>query len=105
MIDESTSKAEIVEAIAHLLHLSDVPKMSTGSTEPRELFDWVNEGLGLGLDHSRLTKPEIAQGIVEASGLPWLPTYESRGGTVTREGLFAVFLAVKFFLDGESLNL
>lgn len=74
--------------------------MSTGSTEPREIFDLVNEALGLGLELDRpLTKPEMARGIVEAAGYPWLADYESRGGTVTRAGLTAVLEAVKLFLD------
>ena len=57
----------------------------------------VNNQLGLGLD-PRGTKPQLARGIVEASGAVWLPTYESRGATVTRAGLAAVHRAVEFFV-------
>ncbi|MEE6272105.1 hypothetical protein V2J56_01935 [Georgenia sp. MJ206] len=72
------------------------PKMSTGSTEPRAIFDIVNQELALGFP-SRLTKPEIAQAIVESTGEVWAPDYESRGGTVTLKGLQAVREAVHFY--------
>ena len=71
--------------------------MSTGSTESRDLFQRVNDHLGLGLP-STLTKPEMARAIVEASGCVWGPDCESRGGTVTRLGLLKVLDAVDFFL-------
>ena len=93
------TKEQLVQTIALRLKTS-APKMSTGSTEPREIFDLVNEILGLGLDHQQ-TKPELAKSIVEAAGFPWLPGYESRGGTVTREGLTAVLRAVDLFLDAS----
>jgi len=70
--------------------------MSTGSTEPRAVFDAVNEKLGLGIPTGS-TKPGMARGIVEATGARWLPQYESAGGTVTRDGLLAVLEAVQFF--------
>lgn len=70
--------------------------MSTGSTEPKTIFLLVNEALGLGLS-PRKTKPELAKAIVEASGEVWGPSCESRGGTVTLEGLQAVRQAVRFF--------
>lgn len=91
-----TTKEEIVDSIASLLGVT-APKMSTGSTEPREIFDLVNEVLGLGLG-SRLTKPELARAIVEASGTSWNANYESRGGTITRDGLLAVHRAVEYFV-------
>lgn len=87
-------KADLVAAIAGALGVP-TPRMSTGSTEPREIFELVNDAFGLGLSG---TKPELARGIVEASGEPWLPDYESRGGTVTKGGLAAVLEAVRFFL-------
>lgn len=71
--------------------------MSTGSTEPRAIFDLVNDRLGLGLPKT-LTKPEMAKGIVECTGNRWHPEFESRGATVTRSGLEAVRDAVVFLL-------
>ena len=91
-----TTKEEIVKRIASRLGVA-APKMSTGSTEPREILEIVNDVLGLGID-GRLTKPEMAQQIVEASGQSWNADYESRGGTVTRTGLAAVLQAVEHFV-------
>jgi hypothetical protein len=91
------SKTEIVQSIADLLGMQ-APPMSTGSTEPRRIFVLVNDRLGLGLD-PRLGKPELARGIVEASGALWHPDYESRGATVTKSGLEAVLEAIHFFVD------
>jgi hypothetical protein len=90
-------KDEIVEAIAHALGVA-APPMSTGSTEPRRIFELVNDRLGLGLD-PKLGKPELARGIVTASGAEWHPDCESRGATVTKAGLNAVLTAVHFFVD------
>lgn len=89
-------KSQIVEEIAGLLQVA-APRMSTGSTEPKEIFLSVNDRLGLGIS-DRATKPDMARAIVEASGEAWSPTFESRGGTVTLDGLVAVLGAVKFFL-------
>lgn len=91
-----TTKTDLVWNIAVALGV-EAPKMSTGSTEPREIFDIVNETLGLGIDVGR-TKPEMARQIVEAAGLPWNADYESRGGTVTKRGLEAVLGAVTHFV-------
>lgn len=90
-----SSKAELVEAIAVALGVA-TPHMSTGSTEPKEILLIANNVLGLGLS-ADLTKPELARGIVESAGFPWSPTAESRGGTVTAEGLACVLRAVLFF--------
>ncbi|SEP77396.1 hypothetical protein [Microlunatus flavus] len=91
-----TTKADIVRNIASILGV-EAPKMSTGSTEPREIFEIVNERLGLGLDR-RLTKPDMARQIVEAAGLTWNAHHESNGGTVTKVGLEAVMRAVEHFV-------
>lgn len=91
-----STKAEIVWGIAVELGV-EVPKMSTGSTEPREIFDLVNDVLGLGIEGG-LTKPEIARRIVESSGNSWNADCESSGGTVTKNGLQAVLDAVHHFL-------
>lgn len=90
------TKEQIVDSIAGLLGVAP-PKISTGSTEPREIFDLVNTVFGLGLSSS-LTKPELARAIVEATGECWNADYESRGGTVTRNGLLAVYRAVAYFV-------
>lgn len=89
-------KVELVAAIASALGV-DTPKMSTGSTEPKEIFLLANEVLGLGLS-TNLTKPELARGIVESSGAVWTATCESRGGTVTAEGIERVLAAVRLFV-------
>ena len=95
-----TSKADIVFQIGFLIDAGPF-HMSTGSTEPRALFDAVNEELGLGIPAGG-TKPEMARGIVEAAGARWLPQHESAGGTVTKEGLYAVLEAVRFFTGGDA---
>ncbi|MFC7595914.1 hypothetical protein ACFQU3_11385 [Terrabacter sp. GCM10028922] len=92
-------KTEIVQAIADLLGVP-CPPMSTGSTEPRSIFELVNDRLGLGLN-SKLGKPELARGIVLASGAEWHPDFESRGATVTKAGLLAVLVAVRFFVQSR----
>lgn len=91
-----TTKADIVWSIAIKLGV-EAPKMSTGSTEPREIFDLVNKTLGLGIDQG-LTKPDMARQIVESAGFPWNAHYESSGGTVTKVGLEAVLEAVDHFV-------
>jgi hypothetical protein len=101
---DSQKKSELVAELAKLVGLKEIPPMSTGSTEPRAIFDLVSEALGLGFEKASMTKPEIAAEIVRSAGMVWLPTYESRGGTVTREGLEQVVLAVKFFLGETPIN-
>ena len=88
-------KEGIVAEIARLLGVED-PGSSTGSTVTKEIFLQTNEVLGLGLEPS-LVKTELARAIVESSGEPWLPSYESTGSTVTSAGLRAVLDAVRFF--------
>ena len=94
---EAARKVDIVVEIAHDIGVA-APPMSTGSTEPRAIFQLVNDRLGLGLDDG-LGKPELARGIVESSGANWHPDYESRGATVTKSGLLAVLEAVRFFVQ------
>lgn len=89
-------KKDVIVEIASVLG-REAPRMSTGSTEPRTIFDMVNEELALGLSGS-LTKPQIAQAIVESTGEVWAPDFESRGGTVTLRGLQAVREAVRFYI-------
>jgi hypothetical protein len=92
----SRSKSELVAAIASELGV-ETPRMSTGSTEPKTIFLLINESLGLGLSGA-LTKPELARALVESAGNIWTATCESRGGTVTAEGLQRVLDAVRYFL-------
>ena len=94
---QSAKKLDVVVEIAHRLG-AEPPKMSTGSTEPKAIFDLVNERLGIGAPDG-LRKPGLARSIVEASGEGWHPDYESRGDTVTKAGLLAVLGAVEFFLE------
>lgn len=92
-----TRKADIVAEICERIGLPQTLPMSTGSTEPRELFLEIDDAFGLGVRSWASTKPELAAAIVNAAGFPWLPHFESRGGTITREGLLAVLDAVRFF--------
>lgn len=92
-------KSDVVAEIASLLGVP-APHMSTGSTEPKEIFELVNNVLGLGLD-PQLTKPDLAAAISNAAGLQWAPKCESSGGTVTMEGLETVREAVIFFLGSS----
>lgn len=92
------TKGDIVADLADLVG-APTPMMSTGSTEPKEIFLLINNRLGLGLD-TGLRKPGLAKGIVEASGEVWAASYDSRGDTVTLEGLLAVRRAVRFFTGG-----
>jgi hypothetical protein len=94
---DKARKVDIVVEIANRIGVS-APRMSTGSTEPREIFALVSERLGLGVDPG-LGKPELARAIVESSGAAWHPDFESRGATVTKSGLLAVLRSVEFFLE------
>lgn len=92
----TATKVDIVVEIAHRLGV-EAPPMSSGSTEPREIFALVNNRLALGAPE-RLGKPQMARAVVEATGAAWHPDYESRGATVTKQGLLAVLEAVDFLL-------
>lgn len=91
----ATTKEDVVQSIAVVIGV-DPPEMSTGSTEPRRIFELINTQLGLGIEVDR-TKPEFAREIVERAGLVWTPECESRGSTVTLKGLHLVLDAVNFF--------
>jgi hypothetical protein len=105
------TKAEIVADIAHEIGIA-TPRMSTGSTEPREIFSAIDQRYGLRIEENSLiesgripTKPDLARCIVTSAGLPWMPTFESSGGTVTRDGLTQVLRAVRFFRTGTTTDL
>ncbi len=94
------TKEEIKNRIAELLLLepAENPPMSTGSTEPRRIFELIDEKFELSIDpDNRLTKPQLAEAIVNKSGHEWHAGCESRGGTVTKIGLLKVLTAVYLF--------
>lgn len=69
------------------------PPISSGSTEPKRLFELVSEALGLDFS-PRLIKTELAGAICEVAGIAWDRTCWSTGGTVTIDGLRRVYSAV-----------
>lgn len=76
--------------------------MSSGSTEPKRIFEMIVEELGLAIEPDKLTKPNLAHQIVQAADLQWsVVTCESSGGTVTRIGLDLVWQSV-VILMGDS---
>ncbi len=85
-------KQDVLDEVTSWLGLAQV-KVSSGSTEPRLFFELVVELLGLETGPAK-DKPGLARCIVEAAGFSWLPKYESRGSTVTLNGLIAVRDAV-----------
>lgn len=91
-----TTKKEVIDEISNLLGVA-LPPLSTGSTESREIFEVINRELGLGI-YDASTKPEFAREIVERAGIVWSPDCESRGSTVTLNGLQLVLDAVHFFI-------
>jgi hypothetical protein len=93
------SKEDLIQEISAMLGIPS-PKVSTGSTEPKELFLLINEFLGLAIPENT-QKPDMAQQIVELSGGIWSADCESAGGTVTHLGLERVRDAVSFFTRSE----
>ena len=96
------TKEELVKRIAERLGV-DPPPMSSGSTEPKRIFELVVEELGLAIQPDTLTKPDLAHAIVDAADLPWsVVTCESSGGTVTKTGLDLVWQSVEILMgDGD----
>jgi hypothetical protein len=98
---DKKTKSELVSEIARRIGVRP-PLMSTGSTEPRKIFELVISELGLGFETSGLTKPNLAKRICELAGVRWTDaTCASTGSTVTREGLLRVLRAVVFLTGGE----
>lgn len=92
------TKAQIVEQIAERLGV-ETPPMSSGSTEPRRIFELIVEELSLPIEPDKFTKPDLAHEIVKSVDLHWSPvTCESSGGTVTRSGLDMVWQAVEILM-------
>jgi hypothetical protein len=99
IMTQRISKEDLIQEISLMLGIPS-PKVSTGSTEPKELFVLINDLLGLAIPRN-LQKPDMAQQIVELSGGTWAPECESAGGTVTHQGLERVRDAVSFFTRSE----
>ncbi|MCA1713079.1 MAG: hypothetical protein LC789_16140 [Actinobacteria bacterium] len=98
----SPTKTQIVERIAGRLGVES-PPMSSGSTEPKRIFELIVEELSLPIEPEKLTKPDLAHAIVKEAELRWSPvTCESSGGTVTKAGLDLVWQAVEILIgDGD----
>ena len=69
--------------------------VSRGSTEPRDFLVAVAEQLGIVGGYPYLDKSSLGRRIVEAGGRTWLPSYDSSGGTVTKDGLTAILETVQ----------
>lgn len=100
IVTQRISKEALIQEISIMLGMPS-PKVSTGSTEPKELFVLISELLGLAIP-GNLQKPDMAQQIVELSGGTWSAECESTGGTVTHLGLERVRDAVSFFTRSEN---
>lgn len=83
------TKQELIDEICNHLSISSYP-ISTGSTEPKDFLLAVVDQLGLAGLADGMDKAELGKLIVEASGEPWLPIYDSTGSTITREGIEAI---------------
>ena len=94
------TKQQVIDEVNTHLGLP-VTKVSTGSTEPREFLQRIIDLLGLPAPE-RDDKPGLAKCVVECAGLVWLPTFESRGSTVTLLGLKAVRDAVFLFVPHDA---
>ena len=86
------TKQNVIDDVNGHLGLPSV-RVSSGSTEPREFFERIIELLAVPAPENT-DKPGLGRAIVEGAGMAWLPTYESRGSTVTLQGLKAVREAV-----------
>jgi len=92
------TKADIVQSIAERIGV-DTPPMSSGSSEPKRIFEMIVQELGLAIQPGRMTKPDLAHAIVDAAELRWSPvTCESSGGTVTKAGLDLVRESVEVLM-------
>lgn len=72
--------------------------VSRGSSEPRDFLLEVANQMGLLSQATLLDKPGIGKLIVESCGEPWLPRYDSRGSTVTKDGLLAIERVVRLLV-------
>lgn len=100
MVDKSEQKYELVQQICEMLGLP-LFRLSTGSTEPKEMFLAISHEIGLAIPETH-HKVEIAREIVEYAGISWSSACESSGGTVTQLGLSKVRDAVVFFTNEDA---
>ena len=91
-VDRRT-KTQLVKAIAQRLDVP-VPPMSTGAKEPKAIFVLAVDHIGIGIS-TKSTKPELAEAICEAAGVPWSLRDHARGNTITNSGLAKVLEAVE----------
>ena len=84
-----STKQEIIDSVCKHLNIGTF-LISTGSTEPKEFLIAIADQLGITGLSVGMDKQELGKLIVEASGEPWLPDYDSTGGTITKEGLLAI---------------
>jgi hypothetical protein len=84
-----STKQEIIDSVCKHLKIGTY-LISTGSTEPKEFLIAIADQLGISGLSVGMDKQELGKLIVEASGEPWLPDYDSTGGTITKEGLLAI---------------
>ena len=84
-----TTKQEVIEAVCEHLGIPTL-LVSTGSTEPKGFLIAVAEQLGIQGLTVGMDKPALGRLIVEAGGNLWLPEFDSRGGTITKDGLAAI---------------
>jgi hypothetical protein len=90
-------KQEIMDRISQKLGISKF-YTSTGSTEPLEFLLEIAIQLGIRGLLEKETKVMIAKAIVESAGRQWLPSFESRGATITKQGLLEIERTVNNYL-------
>jgi len=95
------TKQEVLDEVTRRLGIAPL-RVSSGSTEPKEFFVQIVKLLGLSVSLD-LDKPTLARSIVEGAGFPWHPQHESRGSTVTLDGLMAVRDAVFFLIPQDRI--
>ena len=83
------TKQDVMDAISNHLKIPRY-QCSTGSTEPKEFLLAITEQMGITNLTLGLDKIGLAKLIVESSGKKWLPSYDSSGGTITKEGMVAI---------------
>lgn len=94
------TKQDVILRTCALLKIP-VFAVSAGSTEPREFLLAVADQLGLLSLTEGLDKPGIGKLILESAGQPWLPDYDSRGSTITKDGLCAIEQVVYEIVRGR----
>ena len=83
------TKQDVMDSISDHLKIPYF-QCSTGSTEPKEFLLAITEQMGITNLTLGLDKIDLAKLIVESSGKKWLPSYDSSGGTITKEGMVAI---------------